>query len=117
MKTNKKVSAYIRRFPPNVRGILAKMRKTIREAAPAAEESISWGMPVYKMKRVLCFFAGFKGHVSLFPTAEGVKAFKKELSKYETSKGTIHFPLDKPVPHGLIGRIVKFRAKEVIKNK
>jgi uncharacterized protein YdhG (YjbR/CyaY superfamily) len=109
---NKAVSAYIKRYPANVRKILEKMRKTIRKAAPAAEEGISWGMPVYKLNRILTFFAAFKEHVSLFPAATGIKAFKKELAGYKTSKGTVRFALDKPIPYGLITKIVKYRVRE-----
>lgn len=106
------VAAYIKKFPPRVRKILAKMRKTIRKAAPAAQEGISYGMPVYKQNGILAYFAAFKDHVSFFPTSLGVKAFKKELVKYKTSKGTIRFALDKPVSYGLIGRIMKYRVRE-----
>ena len=106
------VEAYIAGFPPDVRAVLRRIRATIRRAAPAAVEKISWGMPAYSLDGVLTFFAGFKGHVSVFPGPEGIEKFKKELAPYGTSRGTVRFPLGTPVPYGLIGRIVKFRAKE-----
>jgi uncharacterized protein YdhG (YjbR/CyaY superfamily) len=106
------VDAYIAGFPPGIRGILRKMRATIRKAAPDAVEKISWGMPAYSLDGMLTFFAAFKGHVSIFPGPEGIEKFKKELAPYETSKGTVRFPHGTPVPYGLIGRIVKFRVKE-----
>jgi len=113
------VSAYIRQYPANVRKILAKIRKTIRKAAPGAEEVVSYMMPAYKMGRILVYFAGFKDHVGFFPTSSGVKAFKKELEKYKTSKGTIRFLPEEPVPYGLISRITRFRVREnsIVKKK
>lgn len=106
------VDAYIAGFPPEVRTVLRKIRATVREAAPAAVEKISWGMPAYSLDGMLTFFAAFKAHVSFFPGAEGIEKFKKELAPYGTSKGTVRFPLGTPVPYGLLGRIVKFRVKE-----
>jgi uncharacterized protein YdhG (YjbR/CyaY superfamily) len=106
------VDAYIAGFPPDVRGVLRKMRATIRKAAPGAEERISWGMPAYALDGMLTFFAAFKKHVSIFPGPEGIEKFKKELAPYGTSKGTVRFPLGTPVPYGLISRIVKFRVRE-----
>jgi len=106
------VDAYIAGFKPEVRAVLRKMRATIRQAAPAAEERISWGMPAYTLDGMLTFFAAFKNHVSLFPGPAGLEKFKKELAAYGTSKGTVRFPLGAPVPYGLITRIVKFRVKE-----
>jgi len=106
------VGAYIAGFPPEVRAVLRKMRATIRKAAPEAEERISWGMPAYALDGMLTFFAAFEKHVSLFPGPDGIEKFKKELAPYETSKGTVRFPLGTPMPYGLITRIVKFRAKE-----
>ena len=106
------VDAYIAGFRPEVRAVLRKMRATIRKAAPAAVERISWGMPAYALDGMLTFFAAFKDHVSLFPGPNGIEKFKKELAPYGTSKGTVKFPLGTPVPYGLIARIVKFRVKE-----
>jgi len=111
-KTPKDVAAYIAAYPPEVRQVLRRIRATIRKAAPGAEERISWGMPAYAREGMLAFFAAFERHVSFFPGPSGIEKFKKELAPYGTSKGTVRFPLGKPVPYGLIARIVKFRVKE-----
>jgi uncharacterized protein YdhG (YjbR/CyaY superfamily) len=116
MKTDfKSVDEYIAAQPDGIRGILNRLRSTIRKAVPGAEETISYKIPAYKLhgNRVL-FFAGWKQHYSLYPaTARVIEAFKDDLAPYEVSKGTIRFPLTEPVPVRLIGRIAKFRAKEV----
>ena len=111
----KSVDEYIASQPAAVQGILGRVRNAIREALPGAEEVISYQIPAYKLRggRVL-FFAGWKQHYSLYPAGERlVAAFRDELASYEVSKGTIRFPLSQPVPVKLIGRIAKFRAKEV----
>jgi uncharacterized protein YdhG (YjbR/CyaY superfamily) len=93
------------------------MRQTIRKAAPEAEEAISYQIPTFKLNGNLVHFAAFKNHISFFPTARGVEAFKKELSQYVGSKGTVRFPLDEPIPYGLVRRITMFRRKENLKKK
>ncbi len=111
----KSVDEYIASQPAAVQGILGRVRNAIREALPGAEEVISYQIPAYKLRggRVL-FFAGWKQHYSLYPAGERlVAAFRDELASYEVSKGTIRFPLSQPVPVKLIGRIAKFRVKEV----
>ena len=111
------IDAYITGFPPPVQIVLKKIRHAIRRALPGADESISYGIPTYKMHgRPVIYFAAFKGHYSIYPAnARLVAAFKEPLASYEfNGKGTIRFPLDKPVPAGLIGRIAKFRANEVV---
>ena len=111
----KSVDEYIASQPAAVQGILGRVRNSIREALPGAEEVISYQIPAYKLRggRVL-FFAGWKQHYSLYPAGERlVAAFRDELASYEVNKGTIRFPLSQPVPVKLIGRIAKFRAKEV----
>ena len=111
----KSVDEYIASQPAAVQGILGRVRNAIREALPGAKEVISYQIPAYKLRggRVL-FFAGWKQHYSLYPAGERlVAAFRDELASYEVSKGTIRFPLSQPVPVKLIGRIAKFRAKEV----
>ena len=111
----KSVDEYIASQPAAVQGILGRVRNAIREALPGAEEVISYQIPAYKLRggRVL-FFAGWKQHYSLYPAGERlVAAFRDELASCEVSKGTIRFPLSQPVPVKLIGRIAKFRAKEV----
>ncbi len=112
--TPKNIDDYIARYPKEIQQILKKMRQTIRAAAPQAAETISYQMPAFTLHGNLVYFAAFKDHVSFFPTSSGVAKFKKELAGYKGSKGTIQFPPDKPIPYGLIGRIVKFRVKENI---
>jgi uncharacterized protein YdhG (YjbR/CyaY superfamily) len=109
------VDEYIASQPDASQSILERVRKTIRQAIPAAEEVISYKMPTYKLHgRAVLHFAGWKQHFSLYPaTARVVAAFKDELAAYELNKGTIRFPLHQPVPVKLIGRIAKFRAQEV----
>jgi uncharacterized protein YdhG (YjbR/CyaY superfamily) len=107
----KTVDEYFEAFPPAVRNTLKKLRQTIKAAAPEAEELISYQMPGYKYLGMLVYFAAWKTHIGFYPAGR-LEAFKKELSGYERSKGTIRFPLDKPIPFGLISKIVKFRVKE-----
>jgi uncharacterized protein YdhG (YjbR/CyaY superfamily) len=111
----KSVKEYIASQPEAVQRILRRLRNTIREAVPAAEEAISYKMPTYKLHGdPVLYFAGWKQHYSIYPaTQRVVAAFKDELAPYEVNKGTIRFPLSQPVPVKLIGRIAKFRAKEV----
>lgn len=106
------IDEYIAGYPPDVRERLQKIRRAIRKAAPDAGEAISYGMPTFKLSGNLVHFAAFKEHIGFFPTPSGVEKFERELAAYETSKGTIRFPHDKPIPLGLIGRIVKFRVRE-----
>ena len=111
----KSVDEYIASQPEAVQGILGRVRSAIRKAVPGAEEVISYKIPTYKLRGgAVLYFAGWKQHYSLYPaTGRVVAAFKDELAPYEVSKGTIRFPLSQPVPVKLIGRIAKFRAKEV----
>jgi len=111
----KTVDDYIASQPEAVQRILGRVRSTIREAVPGAEEVISYKIPTYKLhSRPVLYFAGWKLHYSLYPATERVVvAFKDELAPYEVTKGTIRFPLSQPVPVKLIGRIAKFRAKEI----
>lgn len=109
--TAKSTEDYIARQPKEMQGILNRIRETIRKAAPEAEEVISYQMPTFKMGRNLIHFAAFTNHVSIFPGSEGVAYFEKELARYKTSKGTVQFRLDEPIPYGLIGRITKFRVR------
>lgn len=113
------VDEYISCQPGPVQEILKQVRSAIRKALPAAEETISYQIPAYKLhKRAVIYFAGWKRHYSLYPaTANLVAALQEELARYEVEKGTIRFPLDKPVPAKLIGRIAKFRAQEVIERQ
>ena len=108
----KTVDEYINSFPADVASKLKQLRKTIRAIAPKAEELVSYGIAGYKYHGMLIYFAGFSNHVSVYPAPRGVDAFKKELAAYKGGKGTIQFPLDKPVPLDLVKRIVIFRMKE-----
>lgn len=112
MTTPKDIDAYIADFPKEVQEILQTIRRTIRQAAPDAEETISYRIPAFTVKGVLVYFAAFKKHVGFYPRASGIAKFKKELSAYKSAKGSVQFPLDKPIPYELIARIVKFRVKE-----
>ena len=115
MAKTKSVDAYIAAQPADVRDVLERVRSTIRKALPAAEEVISYQIPAYRLPGgVVIYFAGWRQHYSLYPaTALVVAALKDELAPYEKSKGTIRFPLCRPVPVRLIARIAKLRAKEV----
>lgn len=106
------IDDYIAGFPPDIQAILTKIRMTIRKAAPAAEETIKYRMPTFTLHGNLVHFAAYKQHIGFYPVPTALEAFKKDLSAYRTSKGAVQFPLDKPIPYGLIARIVKFRVKE-----
>lgn len=116
-KRYKTIDEYIDDFPKDIQGILKALRQAIRESAPKAEETISYQMPAFRLNGILVYFAAFRDHISFFPTSSGVAAFKKELSQYEISKGTIRFPLDKPIPLDLVKEIVKYRVKENMSKK
>ncbi len=106
---------YFAGFPEEIRKKLEGLRAAIKAAAPDAEEKISYRMPAFAQKGILVYFAAFKNHIGFFPTASGTRAFKDELSGYDCSKGTVRFPLDKPLPLKLVGRIVKYRVAENLK--
>jgi uncharacterized protein YdhG (YjbR/CyaY superfamily) len=108
----KTIDEYIAGFPSEVQEILQKIRMTIREAAPAAEEKISYQMPTFFLKGNLVHFAAFKEHIGFYPVPSGIEKFKKELSVYKQGKGSVQFPLDQPMPFDLISKIVKFRVTE-----
>jgi len=114
----KNIDEYIAGFPNNVREILEQIRMTIREAAPDAEETISYQIPTFTLKgKYLIYFAAYTKHIGLYPAPRGVEKFRKELSLYEGGKGTVRFPLDKPIPFGLLKRIVKFRSSRIWKER
>jgi uncharacterized protein YdhG (YjbR/CyaY superfamily) len=109
----KNVDEYLAGVPEPARSTLNKMRAAIRSAVPPeATETISYGMPAFKHKGVLVWFAAFSTHCSLFPTAAVIEAFKNELKGFSTSKGTIHFPTDKPLPTALVKKLVKARVAQ-----
>lgn len=112
MKAAASVEEYISAADPKTKKALQDIRKTIKSAAPKAEEVISYAIPGYKYHGMLVFFAAWKNHISLYPAPWGAEALKKEMSAYEGSKGTIKFPLDKPMPLTLIKKMVKYRMKE-----
>jgi uncharacterized protein YdhG (YjbR/CyaY superfamily) len=109
----KNVDDYLARVPEPARGTLHKIRAAIRSALPPeATEDISYGIPTFKYKGPLVWFAAFSNHCSLFPTASVIEAFKNELKGFSTSKGTIHFPTDKPLPTALVKKLVKARVTQ-----
>jgi uncharacterized protein YdhG (YjbR/CyaY superfamily) len=119
MMTSKKlrpttIIQYINAAPKQAQKKLREMRACIRASAPGAEESLKWGMPSFSYKRILVTFAAFKHHVGLYPTPPAVKAFAEDLTGYVTGKGSIQFPLEKPLPLALIRKIVAFRVRESI---
>jgi len=111
------IDEYIAQFPGEIQEKLHELRKTIRDAAPEAEETISYRIPAFRQDGILVYFAAFRDHISFFPTSSGVSAFQEELSGYTTSKGTVRFPLDKPVPLDLVRRIVAFRVRENLEKR
>ena len=115
MKTSqsapKDIDEYIAAFPKDVQVRLRRIRRTIEQAAPGAEEAIKYRMPTFTLNGNLVHFAAFKSHIGFYPAPRGIEKFKKELSAYEGAKGSVRFPLDEPVPLALIGRIVKFRVR------
>jgi uncharacterized protein YdhG (YjbR/CyaY superfamily) len=111
------IDNYIAGFPGDTQKRLEQLRATIIKAAPGAEEVISYQMPAYKYHGMLVFFAGYKNHIGFYPGASGIATFKKELSVFKGAKGSVQFPLDKPLPLQLITRIVAFRVKENLKRK
>jgi uncharacterized protein YdhG (YjbR/CyaY superfamily) len=106
------IAEYIKAAPKEAQKKLREMHACIRAAAPGAEESLKWGMPSFSYRRILVTFAVFKHHIGFFPTPAAVKAFRKNLSKFKTGKGSIQFPLENPLPLSLIRKITKFRVRE-----
>ena len=106
------IGTYIGSFPIETQKILEQVRATIRKAAPEAKERINYGIPTFTLNGNLVHFAGFKNHIGFYPTPSAIESFRKELSVYEGAKGSVKFPIDKPMPLDLISRIVKFRVKE-----
>jgi len=109
------IDAYIKTFPKDVQKILQGLRATIRAVAPDAGERISYGIPTFTLNGNLVHFAAYKKHIGFYPASSGIRAFRKELSVYKTSRGTVQFPIDRPLPLPLINKIVKFRVLENIK--
>jgi uncharacterized protein YdhG (YjbR/CyaY superfamily) len=107
------IDRYISNFPEEVQAILKKIRAIISKAAPDATEAIKYGIPTFVLNENLVHFAGYKRHIGFYPTPSAIEKFRDELSAYEIAKGSIKFPLDKPIPYDLIKRMVLFRAGEV----
>lgn len=112
MKSFKDIDVYIANHSKEVQVLLKKIRAIIKKSAPKATEKISYGIPTFVLNGNLVHFGAFKNHLGFFPGPSGIRNFKKELSDYKTSKGTIQFPFDKPLPVALIRKIVAFRVKE-----
>jgi uncharacterized protein YdhG (YjbR/CyaY superfamily) len=108
----KTIDEYIASFPENVQHTLRELRSAITEPAPNAEETISYGMPTFKLNGVLVHFAAHKNHIGFYPTSSGIRAFKEKLSMYKQSKGTVQFPIDGPIPFDIVKEMVRFRVKE-----
>lgn len=106
------IDEYISGFPSEVQEMLRQLRATINQAAPEARETINYAMPTFTLKGNLVHFAAYKNHIGFYPAPSGIEAFKDELQIYKWSKGSVQFPIDKPLPLNLISRIVKFRVIE-----
>lgn len=113
--TYQSIDEYILHFSPEVQEILIKLRMVIKEAAPEAEEKISWQMPTFALHGNLVHFAAHKNHIGFYPAPSGIEEFKQELSGYKGAKGSVQFPIKKPMPYELISKMVKFRVAENIK--
>ena len=111
----KSIDEYILNFPAEVQEILKTLRRVIKESAPEAEEKISWQMPTFALHGNLVHFAAFKNHIGFYPAPSAIDAFKNELSEYKGAKGSVQFPMKKPLPYELISKIVKFRVTENMK--
>jgi uncharacterized protein YdhG (YjbR/CyaY superfamily) len=112
MKQAKNIDEYIADFPENVQEHLQSIRAVIHQAAPDAQEAIKYGIPTFVLNGNLVHFGGYKNHIGFYPAPMGIEAFKEETKAYEAGKGTLQFPLDKPLPLDLVTRIVKFRVEK-----
>ena len=116
METNqaipKDMDEYIASFPEDVQERLKKVRATIHEAAPEAQETIKYGMPTFTLKGNLVSFAGYKRHIGLYPVPAGSDEFNRQMAAYKAEKSSARFPLDKPIPYELIGELVRYRVNE-----
>src|SRR5437879_10975930 len=106
------IDEYVAAFPADVQSILEKIRFTIREAAPQAQEKISYKMPAFSLDGDLIYFAAFRKHIGVYPPVRGDEKLRKEIARYRGEKGNLKFPLDDPIPYELIDRVVKFRVTE-----
>lgn len=111
-KPPQNIDEYIAGFPDDVQDKLNKMRATIRQAAPEAQEKISYQMPTFTLEGNLVHFAAYKNHIGFYPVPSGIEQFKHQLSAYKGAKGSVQFPLDQPIPYELVREIVEFRVQE-----
>lgn len=112
MPDSQPIDDYIATFPADVQLILQKIRQTVQDAAPEATEKISYQMPTFDLDGNLVHFAAYKNHIGFYPVPTGIEAFKEELAGYKQGKGSVQFPLDRPIPYELIAKIVRFRVAE-----
>ncbi|HTA27505.1 MAG TPA: DUF1801 domain-containing protein [Bacteroidia bacterium] len=112
MKKPKDVDEYIASFPKETQKLLKEVRAAIQEAAPQAEEVISYSMPAYRLNGIVVWFGGHTHHIGFYPHGATMEKFKKELARYKQTKGSIRFPMDEPIPIALIKKMVKLRVKE-----
>jgi len=118
MAPNNPIDEFIAGYPRETQTLLRQLHSTIKRAVPNAEEVISYGIPTFNLNgRHLVYFSAFKNNIGFYPTSSGIEAYKKEVSKYKWAKGSVQFPLDKPLPLGLVAKIVKFRVKEILEAK
>jgi uncharacterized protein YdhG (YjbR/CyaY superfamily) len=113
-KSPTNIDEYIAAYPEDVQARLQAMRETIRQAAPQAEETMSYGVPCFRQKKNLVQFGAAKNHIGFYPTPAAIEHFQSELAPYATSKGAVQFPFDKPLPLDLVSEIVKFRIEQVV---
>jgi uncharacterized protein YdhG (YjbR/CyaY superfamily) len=113
MSTLKKtIDDYIAGYPAEVQTLLQNVRETIHTAAPSATEAMAYGIPTFRLNGNLVHFGGYKKHIGFYPAPSGIEAFQKELSAYVAGKGSLQFPIDKPIPYDLISKVVKYRVQE-----
>jgi uncharacterized protein YdhG (YjbR/CyaY superfamily) len=113
----KTIDEHIQTFAPETQAILEKVRQTIKSVAPQATEAISYGIPTFRLNGNLVHFAGYAHHVGFYPGSEAIEVFREEIKGYKTSRGTIQFPLDKPIPYDLIKKITEFRVQRSLQKK
>jgi uncharacterized protein YdhG (YjbR/CyaY superfamily) len=113
----KTIDEHIHAFAPETQAILEKVRQTIKSVAPQATEAISYGIPTFRLNGNLVHFAGYAHHVGFYPGSEAIEVFREEIKGYKTSRGTIQFPLDKPIPYDLIKKITEFRVQRSLQKK
>ena len=111
-RSPKTIDEYMADFPAQTQAVMQRMRALIHEVAPEATEKISYGIPTFVLGQNLVHFAAYKNHIGFYPASSGIARFEEELKDYETSKGTVRFPLDKPIPYDLVRRITEFRVAE-----